>query len=110
MAAPVLHYFGEGGVQSGSFITKLVEACASADPENLLRLGSAFPEVVEAFVAARDNKYGVPALQAAYLLQTNGLSVTVRDLVRWLLHDIAEGKTAEQLLERERVVQLKVTQ
>lgn len=63
-AHPVLwHYSSPGAMEPGSFRKALVEACVRADPINLARLSSGFPEVTAAVALAQGRADGIARLR-----------------------------------------------
>lgn len=64
VAAHVLFHYGrDGGYQAGSFTTNLLNAMGTADPGNLDRLATGFPEYVAAVTAIQYDPNGVQRLQ-----------------------------------------------
>ena len=64
VAAHVLFHYGrDGGYQAGSFTTALLAAMGTADPSNLGKLASGFPEYVAAVIAMHYDPNGVERLQ-----------------------------------------------
>lgn len=63
-AAHVLHHYGEGGMEAGSFIRQLIAAMVAADPVNLARLATVFPGYAAAVRLANGSLDGITTLQA----------------------------------------------
>ena len=57
------HFRQPGGIEPGSFVTKLLEAMAAADPMNLRRLGVGFPGYGLAMTWALNDLQGFARLQ-----------------------------------------------
>jgi hypothetical protein len=65
VAAHVLFHYGhDGGYQAGSFTTSLLTTMGMADPSNLDKLATGFPEYVAAVTAIQYDPDGVARLQA----------------------------------------------
>jgi hypothetical protein len=64
IAAHVLYPFNGTGYRAGSFISKLIDALMTADPENQARLAWGFPGYVAAVRLAKNNAHGIKYLQA----------------------------------------------
>jgi hypothetical protein len=62
-AQHVLFFFGNGGVQPGSFTTALLEAMARADSANFTELALAFPGICAAWRLATKSDDGVEVLR-----------------------------------------------
>ncbi|NEC14861.1 hypothetical protein G3I34_21845 [Streptomyces sp. SID8014] len=63
IASHVLHHFGHGGYEAGTFTRHLLSAMDTADPANLARLGKAFPGYAAAIVGIKYDPDGVEALR-----------------------------------------------
>lgn len=65
VAQAVLWHFGDqrDGVQSGSFVTRLLQACGAADAGNRAKLAAGFPEYVAAFDLVVHHSWGLEYLQ-----------------------------------------------
>ena len=63
-ALHVLHYFGKGGVQPGSFTTALLEAISRADDKNFAELAIVFPSICVAYKLAIATEDGIEILHA----------------------------------------------
>jgi hypothetical protein len=57
------HYGCEGGMQPGSYTERLMETIDAADMVNAEILRGAYPELVTAMLAAKNDIGGVPRLQ-----------------------------------------------
>lgn len=64
VASHVLHHYGEGGYEAGSFTRQLIATVAAADPINMARLGLGFPEYVAAVRLANNFTEGIAILRA----------------------------------------------
>lgn len=63
-AIVVLNTFGEPNTHgAGSFTTHVIEAAIHADPFNRVKLGTAFPDIVAAVEAYKDDRDGAAALR-----------------------------------------------
>ncbi|MFD5137493.1 hypothetical protein ACFWMX_14825 [Streptomyces sp. NPDC058378] len=57
------HYGRPGGMQPGSYTERLMEAIDAADMVNAEKLRGAYPELVSAMLAAKNDLDGIDCLQ-----------------------------------------------
>lgn len=62
IAAHVLHYFGAGGYEPGSFVAQLISLAARADFEQRLILAKSYPGYVTAVTWAKEVRGGIDRL------------------------------------------------
>ena len=63
VASQVLYHFDGTGYAAGGFFRQLINAAATADPDNRSRLGLGFPDYVRAVVLAKETPGGIEALK-----------------------------------------------
>ncbi len=81
IAAHVLHHFDAGGIRAGSFIVRLIDLIAHADPANRSKLALGFPGYVNAVELAQNRGSGITNL-LSIAFQGFGPHPTRRDLDR----------------------------
>jgi hypothetical protein len=90
--AAVLHHFGRGGTDPGSFASALLDLLGKADQGNREKLGAAFPRFGVPWALAANHPGGTRALEHALILEsehrgwyvgTNALAVMADHFARF---------------------------